>query len=314
MRINRSHVSVTYLCSLALLCAATRIAEAQQAQNKNAPKQIEITCKDGLVLKATYFPSTAAKEAVPIVLLHGHNGSRQDLLPLAFALREQNHAVLAPDLRGHGESTTVSGSNKTLKADNMPPAQFGRMVTDDMESIKKFLISENNAERLNIDRLCLLGAEMGAAVAINWAAVDWSWPPLTTGKQGQDVKALILLSPEWATKGLPIAKAMSHPQVRSQLSVLIIVGDKQSSAKREAERLHAAFARFHPTATSNGDKRNPDVKNQNLFLYRVNTLLQGTKLFSANDPQLLAEIGRFIQRRLVEQPFPWKERSSPFGD
>lgn len=312
MSLNRLRMSLTGLCGLALACVFSNLAEAQQAQ-KNAPKQIDITCKDGLLLKATYFPGNAAKESVPIVLLHGLNGSRQDLLPLAAALQQQNHAVLAPDLRGHGESTTFSGSNRTLKADNMPPAQFGRMVNDDMESIKKFLITENNAGKLNIDRLCVLGAEMGAAVAINWAAVDWSWPPLTTGKQGQDVKGLILLSPEWTTKGLPIAKAMSHPQLRSQISVLIAVGDKQSSAKREAERLHSAFERFHPSAASSGDKKNADAKSQDLVFYPVNTLLQGTKLFSANDPQLLAEIGRFIQRRLVAQPFPWKERISPFG-
>jgi hypothetical protein len=181
-----------------------------------------------------------------------------------------------------------------------------------MESIKKFLIGENNAGKLNIDRLCILGADMGAAVAVNFAAVDWSWPMLTTGKQGQDVKVLILLSPDWTTKGLPISKALSQPQLRSQVAVFIAAGDKQSSAKREAERLHSALEKFHHAGGASSDKKK-DAKPQDLDLHMVNTLLQGTKLFSANDQQLLAKIAGFIQRWAANKPnSTWKERGSPF--
>ena len=54
----------------------------------------------------------------------------------------------------------------------MPPAQFKAMVTCDMEAVKKFLWERNNAGELNIDKLCVVGAEMGASVAVNFALAD----------------------------------------------------------------------------------------------------------------------------------------------
>ncbi len=63
------------------------------------------------------------------------------------------------------------------------------MIDQDLEACKSFLMDKNNAGELNINKLCVVGVEMGAVVAVDWAAWDWHWPRLATGKQGQDVKA-----------------------------------------------------------------------------------------------------------------------------
>ncbi len=45
------------------------------------------------------------KEAVPVIMLHQYKGSRADFKDLAAMLQAKGCAVLAPDLRGHGQST-----------------------------------------------------------------------------------------------------------------------------------------------------------------------------------------------------------------
>ena len=64
---------------------------------------------DGVPLAATFYPTPlekeAAKEAVPVILLHQFKGSRADYNGLALALQKAGCAVLVPDLRGHGHST-----------------------------------------------------------------------------------------------------------------------------------------------------------------------------------------------------------------
>ncbi len=125
-------------------------------------------------MRVTYYPGLKGRETVPIVLLHGWKQSRSEYKALALALQKLGYAAIVPDLRGHGESTRVKGGRKDepLDAAKMPPSQFGLMVTQDMMAVKKFLWRTNNAGELNIDKLCVVGAEMGASVALNFAKAD----------------------------------------------------------------------------------------------------------------------------------------------
>ena len=141
---------------------------------------------------------------------------------LAKFLQKEGHAVLVPSLRGHGNSVNVQGSGRKLLASTLNPAQFQLMVKQDMEACKAYLMAKNNAGDLNIEKLCVVGAEMGAIVAMNWAVEDWHWPVLTTGKQGQDVKALVLLSPPMAFHGIKACR------VPGEVSVLVLWGDKKA--------------------------------------------------------------------------------------
>jgi alpha-beta hydrolase superfamily lysophospholipase len=287
------------------------------AQNKKAtkekkekippPEDIDLVTEDGVALRATFFPGTKGKDTVPVILLHMWKGERGEYKTLAPYLQSLGHAVLVPDLRGHGESTRVEGFNKPLDAAVMPTRMFHRMVEDDMETLKRFLMEKHNAGELNIEKLCVVGAELGASVALDWARLDWSWPPLATGKQGQDVRALVLISPQWSCHGLNLKKAMAHPRVTTDLSVFIVVGKETPKAVRDADRLYKMFKRHHPDPP-------PDKSTQlkDLFFGKLNTSLQGTKMLGVKSLRLEGFIAKFIDMRLVKQNIPWKAREEAF--
>ncbi len=297
--------------------------------------QAKLITRDGVELAATYYPGTKGRETVPIILLHIFRGNRNDFSELAPYLQSLGHAVLVPDLRGHGDSTSVRGARVPLQADILSPTQFGRMVRFDMERLKYFLLQKNNAGELNIEKLCIVGGGMGASVAMTWARLDWNRPPVGNRKQGQDVKALVLLSPEMNTPGLPLAAAVSErnlltlkiwdPQLqkvlkysnemdftvpvrldfRAEVSMLIVVGKSKSKSVRYAKRLHTMVQ--HPRTVL---KRHfPDVKvEKDLFYGALDTSLQGTKMLGARGLNLEQTIGKFIDLRLVRRALPWKAR------
>lgn len=265
------------------------------ADPRAAPVEEQLTARDGVQLAATYLPGAKGKNTVPVVLLHAYKGDRRDYERLAGRLQSQGHAVLVPDLRGHGASTrTTSGAAITLANVN-----YQAMAMYDMEAIVRHLVEKNNRQELNLDALCVVGAEMGAAVATAWAAIDWSQP--AGSAWGQDVKALVLLSPKYAFRNLKLSDALRSPAVSRDLSVLILAGKENGRALAEANRLHAVFAASHGEPTSQ--------ERQDLFFGRLDTPLQNTDLLADEKLGVTAAIVEFIDRRLVKQSFPWKARA-----
>jgi hypothetical protein len=209
-----------------------------------------------------------------------------------------------PDLRGHGDSTTVDGFNRKLDAATMPATQFPLMVTQDLEAVKKFLVDQNNAAKLNIERLCVVGAEMSVPIAVNWTLMDWAWPVLPNLKQGQDVKALVLLSPSVAFKTVNSAQAYTNQQspIRDKIAVFFVAGAEDTTSAREATRLHDQLERHRPKPEK--------VEEKTVFLENtLKTKLVGTKLLGEASLGVEQYVAQFIELRLATQPWPWKDRS-----
>lgn len=267
------------------------------------PEDVTLQTSDGVELAARFYPGSLKKESVPIICLHAHKGDRGEYDALAEYLQNVGHAVIVPDLRGHGQSTRGT-DGLVLEAAALRPGDFKDMVRWDVEAVKKFLMQENNRGELNINKLCIIGTEMGSVVALNWALVDWSWPPLAIGKQGQDVKALVLISPEWAFKGMNISLPMANEYIRHDLSIMLVVGKGSSRHLREANKIHKLFERFHPVPPKE------EREKQDLFFVPLDTKLQGTKLLGEN-LSLEELISRFINLRLAKQPFAWSDRRTP---
>ena len=124
-------------------------AQTKSGDKERIPEAVELTgnelvTRDGVQLKATFYGSIKGKDAEPVILLHMYKGDRTEYATLAKQLQEAGHAVLDPDLRGHGESTTqLIGPNRTreLDAAKLRPDDFNRMVKYDMETLKAFLMT-----------------------------------------------------------------------------------------------------------------------------------------------------------------------------
>ncbi len=301
--------------------------EADEKEEIQPPEEVVLETSDGVQLSATFWPGSKGKESVPVILLHDMKGSSNDFGKLPGDLQKLGHAVLVPDLRGHGRSKERLGGKKPLDAAaGMPRTEFLGMVRFDMEELKQFLMKKNDAKELNIEKLCVVGAGMGASVALNWCRLDWSWPPLATGKQGQDVKGLILISPEWSTFGLPLKTALAPPQAsytildpklrrllknpdqldfQREVAVLIVAGKGKSRAVRDAKQLFTKFERARKDART---EESETPKPKDLFYGNLNTTLQGTKMLGVKGLNLELYIAQFIKRCLVDRPYPWTSR------
>ena len=171
-------------------------------------------------------------------------------------------------------------------------------------------MDKNNAGELNIEKLCVVGNEMGATVAIDWAVYDWHWKQLPSAKQGQDVKALVLISPPLNFHGISITQALATPQLKTDLSVLIIAGDKNKKAMDDAKRINTLIGAARPKPPS--DARDIEDR-QDLFLSKIEgASLQGPNILNDKTilPQLDLVVGQFIEWRLVNKKFPWTNRKS----
>ena len=285
---------------------------AVQAQRSGAPEELKLTTKDGVKLAVTYYPSRLGKEAVPVVMLHDFKESRTVFNGLARALQApseggDSRAVITVDLRGHGESTVqmgAGGRTRDLEAARLRPVDFQDMVAQDMEAVRRFLVEKNDRGELNLNMLCLLGSGMGASVATYWAAADWDAPRLATLKQGQDVKALILASPEWSFRGLPLLRPLRQPDVRETLSFLIVYGAQDSRAKKDAKLINKNLAKYHPEPP-----RDKMKELKSLFLIDLATKLQGTKLLTSREFDMLPTIDAFLDARITQKHFEWESRA-----
>jgi hypothetical protein len=292
------------------------VASQPAPPTKEEPKippaeDITLETDDRVLLRATWYPGTLGKEAVPIILLHDGRGNRTQMLDLAKYLQLQGHAALALDLRGFGQSTG-SALNPTVKIDHEkfrgPDWLVIASPNGDIEAAKRFLRERNNAGELNIEMLCIIAAGESSAAAVNWAVQDWSWPDLLNRKQGKDIKALVLLSPERKWETINCTSALLHPSV-AYMSFLIAVGAETRSAASEAQKFYDQLEKSHPIPP---DAEGDDSR-KTLVMVEVPTKVQGAQLI---DPRLRLglerRIAKFIKEKLADNAvvYPWRDRST----
>jgi len=298
---------------MGFMAGAVQAADNAKDSNKDPeelPEPIVVPLKtgDGVLLKATYYPGKKGNKTVPIVILHEWKGSRANYKDLALTLQKAGHAVIVPDLRGHGDSTVQQRGRQRIELSSarINKSDLTMMIRQDMEAVRDFLFERNNDEELNLNKLGLIGVEMGAVVAANWALYDWARDPLTTYQNGRDAKALVLVSPDWSIRGLSMANAIDSADLQQKLSVLLMVGAQEKKALESVEKIEAKLARYHPEPS-----KEEIAEKKTLYVVKLPTSLQSAKL--VNQPELKADqiISAFIELRLAKPTFAWSLRDVP---
>jgi hypothetical protein len=316
MIIGQKLVRVALVVGLSAIAGLTALAQGGNMQAVN------LTTKDGVQLRGTYYPanvpkgSEKAKQATPVVLLHDFKGQRTVFNPLIAKLQppvdetnpnQPDFAVLAVDLRAHGESNkqiAPDGSLAELDAAKLSKDGLLAMTALDMEAIRSYLVGKNDAGELNINKLCIVGSGMGANVATSWALVDWTAPPLAVGKQGQDVKGLVLISPRWTYNGLSVQDAMKFAPLKKNVAWLIICGGQDTKLKPDIDRIAKQIEKFHPL----DEKKMPPGTRSGLEVNRLPASLQGDSLLEKSGTEIDDEIAKFLTENVAAVQMPWTAR------
>ncbi|MEQ8790280.1 MAG: alpha/beta hydrolase [Pirellulaceae bacterium] len=289
-----------------LTTSSVALGQKEEEVEIPAPQTVVREASDGMLIKCEYYygctDEKKKKQTVPIIIVHDDEEEGKVYDGLATLLQHQGHAVIVPDLRGHGGSTTTrSGQGEFTPEDFRRKTRLAvAAMLNDLEAAKSFLMEENNKGELNIELLTVIGVgDMGSTVAINWVASDWSWQQFPGRKQGQDVKSLILLSPATSFKGITSRSALQHAFLQNKYpiksSILIIAGNQD---RAEAGRIFKALENNHEV-------------NDSLYMIDKPTSLSGSKLLN---PRLSLKVDNnivnFIRLKIVNEAdnFPWQMR------
>jgi pimeloyl-ACP methyl ester carboxylesterase len=288
-----------------LLLDASAYGQKKEEEEEIPPPQTVVReSSDGVLIRCEYYygctDEKKKKKTVPIIIIHDDGESGKVYDGLATLLQHQGHAVIVPDLRGHGGSTKTRTGEFTRDDFARRTRQAVAAMIYDVEAAKGFLMEENNKGELNIELLTVIGVgDMGSTVALNWTAYDWNWRQLPGRKQGQDVKALILLSPDTSFKGVTSRSALQHPFLQNRYpiksSILLITGREE---RAETDRIFRGLENAHEVGKT-------------LYKLEKPTSLSGSKLLN---PRLSLKVDNnivnFVRLRVVNEAdnYPWMMR------
>lgn len=270
---------------------------------------------DGFPLHITYYPfqeskdapGATAQNAPVVVLIPGDKENRllwdksssprdQDAFPVL--LQKRGYVVISLDPRKHGESV-VNGDNR------IQPNDYSAMALADLGAVKEFIFTEHQAQRLNMRKMGIVGSGTGAALAAAFTEFDWSRPPYDDAPlpgertpRGQDVKVLILISPESSAgrvKTTTALRALRGPAIN--LALQVIVGADDTADKRQAVSIFDAFS------TSKGGEENKRV-----VLLKPELKERGIALLRQKVPYGYAF--KFLEDNLKTVDIPWQDRRS----
>lgn len=142
------------------------------------------TTVDGHTISYQIFASSPGSPA--IILLHMLGRTRTDWDSVAKWLQGKGYTVMTLDLRGHGQSTG--------NWEEFTPEDFNKMTLD-VAAVKSVL----QHQKADVTRLAIIGASIGANIALNYAVKD------------SDVKTVILLSPGLEYRGIKLDVQFNKP-------------------------------------------------------------------------------------------------------
>lgn len=284
----------------------------------SVPLQAEVTSQvesvmtaDSFPIKFTYYPAIAEKNdndlstAPVVILLHGEKESRLNWdkgsapagkPPFPAVLQDLGFAVISVDLRKHGQSVLAGKEEPVTNED------YFKMGSD-LQAVKDFVQKQHQAKQLNMAKLAIVATGFSAPVATAFSEIDWKMIPhddspvlaLKTPR-GQDVKALVLLSPDHSAGRLSTTRSLTFLN-RQNIAFLFMVGKQDALDKGAAKNCFKACG---------GDKKG-DGRVQ---LIEPNLKERGIDLLGKAPAEVEVPILKFLDERLKKLTIPWVDRRS----
>ncbi|OGQ33896.1 MAG: hypothetical protein A3F16_04670 [Deltaproteobacteria bacterium RIFCSPHIGHO2_12_FULL_43_9] len=157
-----------------------------------------------------YLPEQKGKNAV--ILLHMLGQQRGEWKELARALASKGFGVMALDFRGHGESI-FKKNEKPLFYREFANSDFALLKEDVRGAVQEMV-------RQGFESIALVGASIGANIAVSFVAEEAS------------VKALVLLSPGADYRGIRLDSYAKELKV----SILLISSEEDLYSFRSSEK------------------------------------------------------------------------------
>jgi pimeloyl-ACP methyl ester carboxylesterase len=180
---------------LVALCLSIALCPALQAERRRGGKvgeKITFTTEDGIVISGLYAAPSGSSKV--FILLHGLGSGQEEWQPFVHYLVRAGYGFLSYDARGHGESVLTKDNRKiTYESFGAPgPGSPWSFMVADLGRAVQFL---NTAKGIPTRRIGLIGASLGANVALQYAA------------NVKEVPAVVLLSPGLVYAGLTTREA-----------------------------------------------------------------------------------------------------------
>lgn len=281
------------------------------------PEELLLATTDGLDLHAWYYQAKVAEDESPlatVILLHDLEGTHRSVEPLAMTLQAAGCDVVAPDLRGHGASTTRAGGDldprllKKADFELMAAARGGQIrdqsaIRGDVETVRNWIKRQAEDGALDMNRLFVVGSGLGAAVAAAWTAEDANWPAGTKGDQGRQVRGLVLISPAWTNRGFSINGPLANDAVRADVPVMVIAGRADRDATKVFDQLkrQRLTSWFQQRADGTKDKaaKLDDPAKASLFFFEFDSTRTADALASDRTLNPAAVIRKFFGMALA---------------
>lgn len=204
---NKKLLLISLLASIILFSGCVN----QKVENEMI-KEVNFKTTDGFTIYGTYYKPNATN-AKGLILLHMLRTDRSHWRNFAYSLMNKGYAVIAIDLRGHGQS--INKDDTKISWQSFTEEDFNYMILD-VAAAKQFLLEQSEVDK---NKIGIIGASIGANTALNYAAND------------TDIDVLVLLSPGLDYHGVKTEDSMK----KYDRPVLIVVsnGDKYSASSSQ---------------------------------------------------------------------------------
>ncbi len=224
-----------------LVGAADRSLAAAEAQ------RVSFQTEDGVTIVGDYYTlKTDGQTKTPVaILLHMYKQTRQTWKPLIPALREAGFAVLAIDMRGHGESIEPIAMRLAARAEQRDNRLFAAMDKD-VAAAYNWLAREHE-DSVDLARLAIVGASVGCSVAIDYASGDKS------------VDVIVCMTPGMSYMGINSSR---HIKRYGDRPILLLAAEDE---RRDAEALGKLASKATVTIVPTDGARPKELHGTRMF-------------------------------------------------